>query len=239
LRPSRCKIFFTSRSVCLTHCRASFYDGCRGVRHARHAPTRKNRSARKPLYYRCFLKVEKICVERRAFSRCNASHASHALVKTQDVVATRARVRSIKRKCWCFCSAVVIRRQCSRSPRALYDIATHSWLGGQHGEEAKESCEGSEKGREKDEAPEEEVTTRCFQSSTSNEVDDCVKRAGASRRAVSASRSHFGTAGPGRRQRASARHGFELYRSAWTVKKRDGRSPHLAVAEASAPGLEA
>ncbi len=55
---------------------------------------------------------------------------------------------------------------------------------------------------------------RCFQSSTSNDVDDCVKRAGASRRAVSASRSQFDTAGPGRRQRASARHGFELHPSA-------------------------
>ena len=52
---------------------------------------------------------------------------------------------------------------------------------------------------------------RCFQSSTSNDVDDCVKRAGASRIAVSASRSQFDTAGPGRRQRASARHGFELH----------------------------
>jgi hypothetical protein len=51
--------------------------------------------------------------------------------------------------------------RCSRSPRALYDIATHSWLGGQHGEEAKESS-GSEEGREKDQAPEEEVTTRRF-----------------------------------------------------------------------------
>ena len=45
------------------------------------------------------------------------------------------------------------------------------------------------------------------QSSTSNDVDDCVKRAGASRRAVSASRSCFGTAGSGGRQRASARQG--------------------------------
>jgi hypothetical protein len=33
-------------------------------------------------------------------------------------------------------------------------------LGGQHGEEAKEDGEGSEKGREKDKAPEEEVSAR-------------------------------------------------------------------------------
>src|SRR5215475_7382767 len=36
-------------------------------------------------------------------------------------------------------------------------------LGGQHGEEAKDEGESSgEKGREEDQAPEEEVTTRCF-----------------------------------------------------------------------------
>jgi hypothetical protein len=51
--------------------------------------------------------------------------------------------------------------QCSRSPRALIDIATHSWLGGQHGEEAKDEGEGGgEKGRTEDQAPEEEVSTR-------------------------------------------------------------------------------
>jgi len=50
--------------------------------------------------------------------------------------------------------------QCSRSPRARYDIATHSWLGGQHGEETKEDGEGSEEGRKEDQAPEEEVSAR-------------------------------------------------------------------------------
>jgi hypothetical protein len=40
--------------------------------------------------------------------------------------ATRAQTRFIKRKHWFFCRAVVIRMRCSRSPRALYDIATHS-----------------------------------------------------------------------------------------------------------------
>jgi hypothetical protein len=52
------------------------------------------------------------------------------------------------------------------------------------------------------------------QSSASNDVDDCVKRAGASRRAVSASRSRFDTAGPGRRRRASARQGSSFTVSA-------------------------
>ena len=37
-----------------------------------------------------------------------------------------------------------------------------------------------EKGRKEDQAPEEEVTRAASQSSTSNDVDDCVTRAGAS-----------------------------------------------------------
>jgi hypothetical protein len=45
-------------------------------------------------------------------------------------------------------------------PAGTDDIATHSWLGGQHGEEAKEDGEGSEKGRKEDQAPEEEVSAR-------------------------------------------------------------------------------
>jgi hypothetical protein len=79
------------------------------------------------------------------------------------VVSLAARPCSIMQKHWFFCRAVVIRLWCSRSPRALDDIATHSWLGGQHGEEAKDEGESSgEKGREEDQAPEEEVSTRCF-----------------------------------------------------------------------------
>jgi hypothetical protein len=68
--------------------------------------------------------------------------------------------RAIPRKHWFFCRAGVIRMQCSRFPRARYDIATHSRLGGQHGEEAKEDGEGSEEGRKEDQAPEEEVSAR-------------------------------------------------------------------------------
>jgi hypothetical protein len=56
-----------------------------------------------------------------------------------------------------------MRLRCSRFPRALNDIATHSRLGGQHGEEAKDEDEvGGEKGREEDQAPEEEVSERRF-----------------------------------------------------------------------------
>lgn len=82
------------------------------------------------------------------------------MVETQDVVSMPAPERLIMQKRWFFCRAVVIRLWCSRSPRALDDIATHSRLGGQHGEEAKEDGEGSEKGREEDQAPEEEVSAR-------------------------------------------------------------------------------
>jgi hypothetical protein len=108
------------------------------------------------------------CIEKTRASRCalaprNASCASRALVNTQHVVSLRVRTRSIVQKHWFFCRAVVIRKECSRSPRALYDIATHSWLGGQHGEEAKDEDEVSgEEGRAEDQAPEEEVSTRCF-----------------------------------------------------------------------------
>jgi len=76
------------------------------------------------------------------------------------VVSLRARWCFIVQKHWFFYRAVVMPMQCARSPRALDDIATHSWLGGQHGEEAKEDGEGSEKGREEDKAPEEEVSAR-------------------------------------------------------------------------------
>ncbi|MGA7486219.1 MAG: hypothetical protein WBW74_04660 [Xanthobacteraceae bacterium] len=93
-----------------------------------------------------------------------APRASSTIVETQHVVSIGARARLTMQKHWFFCRAVVIRKQCSRFPRALDDIATHSWLGGQHGEEAKDEDEVSgEKGREEDQAPEEEeVTTRCF-----------------------------------------------------------------------------
>ena len=78
---------------------------------------------------------------------------------------------------------LVFLARCS-NPNAVFascghGIATHSLLGGQHGEEAKEDGEGSEEGREKDEAPEEEVSAS--QSSTSDDVSDCVTRAGAGR----------------------------------------------------------
>ena len=47
--------------------------------------------------------------------------------------------------------------------RALSRLRHSLRLGGQHGEEAKDEDEvGGEKGRKEDQAPEEEVSTRCF-----------------------------------------------------------------------------
>jgi len=99
-------------------------------------------------------------MRRCATAPCTSLCVSAALLETLDVVSLRARWCVIVQKHWFFYRAVVIPMQCSRSPRALDDIATHSWLGGQHGEEAKEDGEGSEKGREEDQAPEEEVSAR-------------------------------------------------------------------------------
>jgi len=98
--------------------------------------------------------------DRRYPAICAAAHRFPwpSRVRTQHMVSTRVRARSIKRKCWFFYRAVVIRMQCARSPRAQNDIATHSWLGGQHGEEAKDEDEVSgEEGRAEDKAPEEKV----------------------------------------------------------------------------------
>jgi len=103
---------------------------------------------------------KKYRAHRCALVPCTLSCAPPALFETQDVVSLRARWRFFAQKRWFFYRAVVMPMQCARSPRALNDIATHSWLGGQHGEEAKEDGEGSEKGREEDQAPEEEVSAR-------------------------------------------------------------------------------
>jgi hypothetical protein len=103
---------------------------------------------------------KKYRVHRCAVVPCTLLCALPVLFETQDVVSLRARWCFIVQKRWFFYRAVVMPMQCARSPRALDDIATHSWLGGQHGEEAKEDGEGSEKGREEDQAPEEEVSAR-------------------------------------------------------------------------------
>jgi hypothetical protein len=71
-------------------------------------------------------------------------------------------------------------------------IHHHSLIGGQHGEEEKGKGSGKE-GREEDHAPEEEVGETLLTVSTSEEVDDCLTWAGASRGAVSEPRLHSTT----------------------------------------------
>jgi hypothetical protein len=85
---------------------------------------------------------EKDRARRCAMMRCTMSCAPLALLRTRDMVSMRASPCFTVQKHWFFYRAVVIPMQCLRSPRALDDIATHSWLGGQHGEEAKEDSEG-------------------------------------------------------------------------------------------------
>jgi hypothetical protein len=125
----------------------------------------KTSSCRNPYFVDVFRSLEKSRATQRANASRHAPHAPCPLAETQHVVSRRVRTRAIVQKHWFFCRAVVIRMQCSRSPRALYDIATHSWLGGQHGEEAKIIRKDGEKGPQEDEGqvpPEEEVATRCF-----------------------------------------------------------------------------
>src|SRR5262249_21232486 len=77
-------------------------------------------------------------------------------VETQHLVSACVRTCCMVRNRWFFCCAVVIRSQCSRSPRALLRLRHSLRLGGQHGEEAKDEGSG-EKGRAENQAPEEEV----------------------------------------------------------------------------------
>ncbi|TMJ22154.1 MAG: hypothetical protein E6G96_20065 [Alphaproteobacteria bacterium] len=111
---------------------------------------------------------------------------------------------------------LVFLSRCS-NPKAVFAIPAgterhrHSLkLGGQHGEEAKDEDEVSgEKGRAQDKAPEEEVRYRHFQSSTSIDVVDCVKRAGERSKSSERIATRFDTAGSGqargrRRDRVSS-----------------------------------
>src|SRR5262249_19384894 len=122
---------------------------------------RKNQNIAKTLMPSMFpsnrKKIGRAVAQRRS---AQISCAPLALPKTQDMVLMHASPCFTVQKHWFFYRAVVMPMQCSRSPWALDDIATHSRLGGQHGEEAKEEREGSEEGRKEDQAPEEEVSAR-------------------------------------------------------------------------------
>jgi hypothetical protein len=121
---------------------------------------RKNRTPQKPLRHRHFGVIEKIS---RA-PLCN--RAVHVVVRSacsrRDArCGVDARSLALHRA-----KTLVFLPRCS-NPNAVRAIPAgtgrhrHSLrLGGQHGEEAKKDGEGSEKGREEDQAPEEEVSAR-------------------------------------------------------------------------------
>jgi hypothetical protein len=73
------------------------------------------RPCEKPLFHGHFAAIEEnqrallpMCAQARL--RCAAER-----LRTQDMVCSRARTRSIQRKCWFFCHGVVMRMPCSRS----------------------------------------------------------------------------------------------------------------------------
>jgi hypothetical protein len=90
----------------------------------------------KPYFIGIFDNADVIRMRRCLLASHCVSDALATIAETQDVVSMPAPTRLIMQKRWFFCRAVVMRKECARSPRALDDIATHSWLGGQHGEEA-------------------------------------------------------------------------------------------------------
>ena len=122
--------------------------------------SRKNQTHRKPIYHGHFSAIEKIS---HATLRNRAvQHVAH-FARFPQVARDGADVGSNAPHA---AKTLVFLSRCSNAnavfaiPAGTDDIATHSRLGGQHGEEAKEDGEGSEKGRKKDQAPEEEVTAR-------------------------------------------------------------------------------
>ena len=87
------------------------------------------------------------------------------------IAAARARATSrvMRALCTLHCTGKLLFFLCCSNPSEVFaipastvpTIATHSRLGGQHGEEAKDEGSGKE-GRKEDQAPEEEVTRRNF-----------------------------------------------------------------------------
>jgi hypothetical protein len=116
---------------------------------------------------------------------------------------------------------------------------SHQWLGGQHGEEAKDEDEGSgQEGCEEDQAEKEEVGICRSQSSTSTDVDDCVTRAGgcrgglALRDRIRLRRLRSTTEGVGETGVSSVT-GFPLREEMRAVNQGNGEFPDLAVAGSS------
>ena len=104
------------------------------------------------------------------------------------------------------------------------DIATHSLLGGQHGEESEES----EEGQEGEEEEGEEVTfllNDAFDSLMSKAASQRPARPKADQRNAAPS----GHAGPGRRRRASAKPRFILHGTGCRVRPHGWTSPGVGV----------
>ena len=123
---------------------------------------------------------QRCCRRGASLDHCGASFA---LARTQELVPRRRHTRFIKRKSCFFRRSVVIRSAVLAIRAGTVPTSpSHQWLGGQHGEEAKDEDEGSgEEGCEEGQTEKEEVGICRSQSSTSTDVDDCVTRAGGCR----------------------------------------------------------
>ena len=107
------------------------------------------------------------------------------------------------------------------------DIATHSLLGGQHGEESEESEEGQE-GKEE----EGEEVTFLSERRIRQSLSKAASQRPARPKAISANAAPSGHAGPGRRRRASAKPRFILHGTDYRVRPH-GRTTVLGDVRAS------
>ena len=105
--------------------RRAFWSCAPRARDDIHGRRQKIRSNKTPYVAGVFNESEKFA-RGGARSRRAMSRAPPAFVETQHGVSARGPTCCIKRKCWFFCRAVVIRMQCSRSCGHSHDYATHS-----------------------------------------------------------------------------------------------------------------
>jgi hypothetical protein len=119
LRASRQKFFCTSRPACLMLRRGEA--GARTQACANRARRRHGRrpSCKKRRFHRDFLKRHSHCVRRRRDRAAPRALVRGTRGNAQHLVCRHALAHSNARKHWFFCRTVVIRMQCSRSPRAL------------------------------------------------------------------------------------------------------------------------
>ena len=113
---------------------------------------------RKPIFHGHFLHIlENSFMQRRA-SACGRSRSSPHRVRARNMLCRNGRGTLHQAKMLVFLARCSNPNAVFAIPAGTNDIATHSRLGGQHGEEAKDEDEvsGEERGAQ-DEAPEEEV----------------------------------------------------------------------------------